>query len=114
MPKNHPGLCNFQSIPEKTSMKCRWKLSMRYEYVFTQPPVIPFYLFLQEVLGILAAAGMSGFSGIVQLTDLDDFIAPSQECVKPVPSAVKPGMATKTIFLFHGPLNFLFQGCELK
>lgn len=25
------------------------------------------------------------FSGIVQLTDLDDFIAPSQECVKPVP-----------------------------
>lgn len=39
----------------------------------------------------MAAAGMSGFSGIVQLTDLDDFIAPSQECVKPVPSAVKPG-----------------------
>ena len=24
------------------------------------------------------------FSGIVQLTDLDDFITPSQECVKPV------------------------------
>lgn len=33
---------------------------------------------------------MSGFSGIVQLTDLDDFITPSQECIKPVPSpAVK-------------------------
>jgi len=24
------------------------------------------------------------FSGILQLTDLDDFIGPSQECVKPV------------------------------
>lgn len=24
------------------------------------------------------------FSGILQLTDLDDFIAPSQECIKPV------------------------------
>ena len=24
------------------------------------------------------------FSGIVQLTDLDDFIAPGQECIKPV------------------------------
>jgi len=31
---------------------------------------------------------MSGFSGIVQLTDLDDFITPSQECIKPVPSPV--------------------------
>nr|XP_022918368.1 probable cytosolic Fe-S cluster assembly factor CPIJ010948 [Onthophagus taurus] len=27
---------------------------------------------------------MSGFSGILQLTDLDDFITPSQECIKPV------------------------------
>ena len=25
------------------------------------------------------------FSGILQLTDLDDFITPSQECIKPVP-----------------------------
>ena len=24
------------------------------------------------------------FSGILQLTDLDDFISPSQECIKPV------------------------------
>lgn len=24
------------------------------------------------------------FSGVLQLTDLDDFIAPSQECIKPV------------------------------
>ena len=27
---------------------------------------------------------MSNFSGVLQITDLDDFIAPSQECVKPV------------------------------
>lgn len=25
-----------------------------------------------------------GFSGFLRLTDLDDFIAPSQECIKPV------------------------------
>ena len=24
------------------------------------------------------------FSGVLQLTDLDDFITPSQECIKPV------------------------------
>ena len=27
---------------------------------------------------------MAHFSGIVQITDLDDFITPSQECIKPV------------------------------
>lgn len=27
---------------------------------------------------------MSGFSSVLQLTDLDDFITPSQECIKPV------------------------------
>ena len=27
---------------------------------------------------------MAQFSGIVQIQDLDDFITPSQECVKPV------------------------------
>lgn len=27
---------------------------------------------------------MSRFSGALQLTDLDDFITPSQECIKPV------------------------------
>jgi hypothetical protein len=27
---------------------------------------------------------MAQFSGALQLTDLDDFIAPSQECIKPV------------------------------
>ena len=35
------------------------------------------------------------FSGIVQLSDLDDFIAPSQECIKPVPVQKKPGGAKK-------------------
>ena len=27
---------------------------------------------------------MAQFSGVIQLTDLNDFITPSQECVKPV------------------------------
>lgn len=27
---------------------------------------------------------MSGFSGALQITNLDDFITPSQECIKPV------------------------------
>jgi len=27
---------------------------------------------------------MSKFSGVLQITDLDDFITPSQECIKPV------------------------------
>ena len=27
---------------------------------------------------------MSKFSGVLQLTDLNDFITPSQECIKPV------------------------------
>ena len=32
---------------------------------------------------------MSKFSGVLQITDLDDFITPSQECVKPVKVIVK-------------------------
>ena len=27
---------------------------------------------------------MSNFSGVLQITDLNDFITPSQECIKPV------------------------------
>lgn len=27
---------------------------------------------------------MAQFSGVIQLTDLNDFITPSQECIKPV------------------------------
>ena len=34
---------------------------------------------------------MSKFSGVLQLTDLDDFITPSQECIKPVKVDKKPG-----------------------
>ncbi|NWW76455.1 NARFL factor, partial [Climacteris rufus] len=37
------------------------------------------------------------FSGVLQLTDLDDFIAPSQECVKPVKVDRKPGKAAAKI-----------------
>ena len=33
---------------------------------------------------------MSQFSGALRLTDLDDFIAPSQECIKPVQVDKKP------------------------
>ncbi|CAL4105050.1 unnamed protein product [Meganyctiphanes norvegica] len=34
---------------------------------------------------------MAGFSGVLKLTDLDDFIAPSQECIKPVKVEQKSG-----------------------
>jgi len=33
---------------------------------------------------------MSHFSGVLQLTDLDDYITPSQECIKPVKVEKKP------------------------
>ena len=36
------------------------------------------------------------FSGIVQLTDLDDFITPSQECIKPVKIDKKVDTSSKT------------------
>jgi len=36
------------------------------------------------------------FSGIVQLTDLDDFITPSQECIKPVKVEKKADKPSKT------------------
>lgn len=37
----------------------------------------------------------SNFSGALQLTDLNDFITPSQECVKPVKIDRKPGKVAK-------------------
>ncbi|KAK3782930.1 hypothetical protein RRG08_016309 [Elysia crispata] len=37
----------------------------------------------------------SHFSGALQLTDLDDFITPSQECIKPVKIERKPGKVGK-------------------
>ncbi|XP_064009581.1 cytosolic iron-sulfur assembly component 3 [Pogoniulus pusillus] len=39
----------------------------------------------------------SPFSGVLQLTDLDDYIAPSQECIKPVKVEKKPGKAAAKI-----------------
>ena len=45
------------------------------------------------------------FSGILQLTDLDDFIQPSQECIKPVPVqkkvATSKGKFQKIMFSQH-------------
>ncbi|NXE13459.1 NARFL factor, partial [Lophotis ruficrista] len=39
----------------------------------------------------------SPFSGALQLTDLDDYIGPSQECIKPVKVEKKPGKAAAKI-----------------
>uniref|UniRef100_A0A8C5Q6H7 Cytosolic iron-sulfur assembly component 3 n=1 Tax=Leptobrachium leishanense TaxID=445787 RepID=A0A8C5Q6H7_9ANUR len=39
----------------------------------------------------------SHFSGVLQLTDLDDFIGPSQECIKPVKAERKPGKSIAKI-----------------
>ncbi|NWU98538.1 NARFL factor, partial [Upupa epops] len=39
----------------------------------------------------------SRFSGVLQLTDLDDYIGPSQECIKPVTVEKKPGKAAAKI-----------------
>lgn len=38
---------------------------------------------------------MSNFSSLLQITDLNDFITPSQECVKPV--AINKSDAPKSI-----------------
>ncbi|XP_078273789.1 cytosolic Fe-S cluster assembly factor narfl isoform X2 [Rhinoraja longicauda] len=40
---------------------------------------------------------VSRFSGVLQLTDLNDFITPSQECVKPVKFEKKPGKSSGII-----------------
>ena len=48
------------------------------------------------------------FSGVLQLTDLDDFITPSQECIKPV--KVEKKIATsnsKGAFATSGGLGIL-------
>ncbi|KAJ1096091.1 hypothetical protein NDU88_001237 [Pleurodeles waltl] len=39
----------------------------------------------------------SHFSGALQLTDLDDFIGPSQDCIKPIKVEKKPGKSTAKI-----------------
>ncbi|XP_060116890.1 cytosolic iron-sulfur assembly component 3 [Heteronotia binoei] len=43
------------------------------------------------------AAVVSPFSGVLQLTDLDDYIGPSQDCIKPVKVDKKPGKAAAKI-----------------
>ncbi|XP_066496704.1 cytosolic iron-sulfur assembly component 3 [Tiliqua scincoides] len=43
------------------------------------------------------SAAASPFSGVLQLTDLDDFIGPSQECIKPLKVEKKPGKAAAKI-----------------
>uniref|UniRef100_A0A6J0UIN5 Cytosolic iron-sulfur assembly component 3 n=1 Tax=Pogona vitticeps TaxID=103695 RepID=A0A6J0UIN5_9SAUR len=42
-------------------------------------------------------AAPSPFSGVLQLTDLDDYIGPSQECIKPIKVDKKPGKAAAKI-----------------
>ncbi|KAM4698482.1 cytosolic iron-sulfur assembly component 3 [Rhinophrynus dorsalis] len=39
----------------------------------------------------------SPFSGVLQLTDLDDFIGPSQDCIKPIKVEKKPGKGAAKI-----------------
>ncbi|XP_008047579.1 cytosolic Fe-S cluster assembly factor NARFL [Carlito syrichta] len=41
----------------------------------------------------------SPFSGVLQLTDLDDFIGPSQECIKPVKVEKRPGSSVTKIHI---------------
>ena len=39
---------------------------------------------IKRIVFVRKSYAMSHFSGVLQLTDLDDFITPSQECIKPV------------------------------
>ncbi|CAO1413569.1 unnamed protein product [Diamesa hyperborea] len=48
---------------------------------------------------------MSGFSGALQLTDLDDFITPSQECIKPVEVAKKSKTGSKITIQDDGTMT---------
>ncbi|XP_077173078.1 cytosolic iron-sulfur assembly component 3 isoform X1 [Paroedura picta] len=43
------------------------------------------------------AASVSPFSGVLQLTDLDDYIGPSQDCIKPIKVDKKPGKTAAKI-----------------
>ncbi|XP_043944882.1 cytosolic iron-sulfur assembly component 3 [Protopterus annectens] len=47
--------------------------------------------------GYLVPSMASRFSGVLQLTDLDDFIAPSQECIKPIKVEKKSGKSAAKI-----------------
>jgi hypothetical protein len=39
----------------------------------------------------------SNFSGVIQINDLDDFIGPGLECIKPIPITKKPAVKTSKI-----------------
>ncbi|KAL9984997.1 hypothetical protein ACROYT_G007348 [Oculina patagonica] len=54
----------------------------------------------------------AGFSGALQLTDLDDFITPSQECIKPVKVEKKPGQLAKIKIEDDGSYVQLSEGGE--
>ncbi|KAH0631761.1 hypothetical protein JD844_019527 [Phrynosoma platyrhinos] len=51
----------------------------------------------EEDIGSRPPKMASPFSGVLQLTDLDDYIGPSQDCIKPIKVDKKPGKATAKI-----------------
>ena len=63
---------------------------------------------------------MSNFSGLLQITDLNDFITPSQECVKPVkidkndaPESVKGRAAIKIEADGYYQVNYLHDVMQI-
>ena len=57
------------------------------------------------------------FSGVLQLTDLDDFITPSQECIKPVKvekKVAKPAKGTHVLSSKQVILDKFFLGSKIK
>lgn len=52
---------------------------------------------------------MAGFSGILQLTDLDDFITPSQECIKPETITKKTNTGAKITIREDGDYFEVFE-----
>ncbi|XP_028410171.1 cytosolic iron-sulfur assembly component 3-like [Dendronephthya gigantea] len=57
---------------------------------------------------------MAKFSGVLQLTDLDDFITPSQECVKPVKIEKREGGVAKIKVEDDGSYYQLNAGSKTK
>ncbi|XP_059612057.1 probable cytosolic Fe-S cluster assembly factor AGAP009023 [Phlebotomus argentipes] len=57
---------------------------------------------------------MSGFSGALQLTDLDDFITPSQECIKPVQIETKKSQTGSKITIQEDGGYYVDSGVGLQ
>ncbi|GAB0096497.1 Probable cytosolic Fe-S cluster assembly factor GE22682 [Sergentomyia squamirostris] len=57
---------------------------------------------------------MSGFSGALQLTDLDDFITPSQECIKPVQIDTKKSQTGSKIKIQEDGAYYVDSGVGLQ